>query len=139
MELKEANDILNAMTTRLSEYLIGYVGVTALQIAISHLEILQKVKEMGGVKKLNQDFSFLGGGEKDIAFAQGEEAGFNQALDLKDAELVGKLEGLEDVFAKIKGCKPNQEDCSFRKCHDFSECKIQQRTIQELILGKKEG
>lgn len=136
MELKEAIGKLQELTPTL----IYLEDKQALQTVIPHLETLQKVKDMGGVKKklnpaeqIRVRFDYETD-EKILAYNKG----WNDVIDLKDSELAGKLEGLENVFAKIKGCKPNQEDCSFGKCHDFSGCKILQEAIQELILEKKE-
>ncbi len=139
MELKETVEILKGICPN------GFALVPlisnekeALQTAISHLETLQEVKEAGEVRWKTNMCEF--DPRVDIGeINKAERKGWNDCLDAVHADLAGKLEGLEEVFAKTKGCKPNQEDCSFRKCHDFSGCKILQKAIQELFLGKKEG
>lgn len=46
-----------------------------------------------------------------------------QILDAPD-ELILKLseDELWSMFAKVKGCKPNKEDCSFKSCHSWAQC-----------------
>ncbi len=47
-------------------------------------------------------------------------------ISLKD--ILSKIEWDENslwgIFAKTKGCKPDKEDCSLRKCSNWSECKL---------------
>lgn len=91
METKEVIGILSELQDA-AEYYINERDKQALQTAISHLETLQKVKEMGGAQKKKVSCLNMSEGEANF------NAGFNQAIDLKDAELAGRLEKLEQII-----------------------------------------
>lgn len=86
--LKEVIDVL--------ENYLGQTGklknIEALQTAISHLETLQKVKEMGGVKKSqtyeHREIQIGAGVVKEVDSRY--NAGWNDAIDLRNSELAKK-------------------------------------------------
>lgn len=110
MELKEA-------ITQVRKSFPGIKEYEALQMLIEYAETLLKVQELGGVKKKEEweTCTFCGGigftpnlphheshlcgrcnGNRKIE--RKDYKLYNQALDLKDAELSGKLEGLESFL-----------------------------------------
>lgn len=149
MELKEALEILKGICPN------GFALVPlisnekeALQTAISHLETLQRVKEMGGVKKKEEwetctacgGMGFVPNLPNRESYVCGRCNGnkkiermdyriLNEALALKDAELAGKFEGLKLLLIN-----------EFEKRGSYFRLEIDKVAIliQELILGKKE-
>lgn len=41
------------------------------------------------------------------------------------------VERVWEILSKVKGCKPNKEDCVFNKCHKWGECELLTKALKK--------
>lgn len=118
-ELKEAIRQLKDLSQAQSVNFVGKETATTINFeqyykssiifAITKLSLLERVENMGGVDKYDKDTKMFPL-KKD--FVEYEE-GFNEALELCQADLVRRLEGMEEVITQNIRCIVGENDGKF--------------------------